>query len=1001
MGSKGKVINTKSSKKNNKKTKTPELQAAISESKITFPVVGIGASAGGLEAVSSLLKELPANLGMAFVLVQHLAPLHESMLSELLARETAMPVSEIEDGMLVEMNHVYVIPPNTNLGILHGVLHLMPRGEEPGQHLPIDFFLRSLAREMTSRAIGVIMSGSASDGVLGLMEIKAEGGITFAQDEESAAYASMPHSAIAAGCVDFILTPKNIALELARIGQHPYLMHTAVKSAEPLQAEDDNLRKIFLLLRQYSGNDFTYYKQSTILRRIKRRILLHKLERLEDYVRYLQGSPGETEALFRDLLINVTNFFRDPEVFDELKEIVYPAIVKDRPTDSPIRIWVPGCATGEEVYSIAISLFEYLGDMAGNTPIQFFATDLDEQAVSKARSGIYPHTIAEDVSPGRLQRFFTKLDEGYQISKQIRDLCIFAEQNVLTDPPFSRLDLISCRNLLIYFSAVLQKKIIPVFHYALTNHGYLLLGSSETIGRHADLFRLADKKHKLYEKKSVTGAMMVDFSGMTISRRATDNSAKYVADSAHAGSWTNLDIQREADRIILKKFCPPGVVINEDLDVVQFRGHTGLFLEPAAGDASLNLLKMARDGLQLELRNAVNQAIDKKTTVRKENLRIKADGSIRNVTVEVDPISGPMQNIRCYLVTFLDTTVIDVSKKTKKKSAAKPESSAEDENLEIQRLQQELGATREYLHSVIEQQEVTNEELTSANEEIQASNEELQSTNEELETSKEELQSANEELSTVNDELGSRNAELEQLSNDLSNLITGLSIPIVMVNEDLCIRRFSSSAEKLLNLIPSDQGRPISHIKANIVVPQLEKVLIEVIDSVKSEVFELQDQQGHWYSVQIRPYKTLDNKISGAVIAFLDVDEMKKSLVVAERAQHFAESVVSAIRYPLLVLDNHQRVVAASEVYYSVFKETEKDTIGNLLYHLGNGQWGIPGLRKKLGDVVEKKQGFDDYLVEHEFKTIGNKCMRISGRPVAPGIDDEMMVLMQIEEVSD
>ena len=473
-------------------------QVNTTETIINFPVVGIGASAGGLEAVTALLKHLPVDTGMAFVLVQHLAPTHESMLTELLARETSMPVLEITNGMSVEPNHFYVIPPNTNLGLLHGTLHLMPRGDEKGQHLPIDFFLRSLAKEMSSRAIGVILSGSASDGVLGLMEIKAEGGITFAQDE-TAAHSSMPHSAIAAGCVDFTLPPHKIAYELIRVAHHPYLKIEKNIADKALPGEEDNLRKIFLLLRQISGNDFTYYKQSTILRRIKRRILLHKLERLDDYVRYLQGNPNEVQELFRDLLINVTSFFRDPEVFDGLKNIVFPAIVKDRPEGLPIRIWVAGCSTGEEVYSIAIALFEYLGDMAPNTAIQFFATDLDEQAVDKARSGIYPTTISENVSAKRLQRFFTKIDEGYQISKHIRDVCIFAQQNVFKDPPFSKLDLISCRNLLIYLTPVLQKKIMPIFNYALNNKGYLLLGSSETIGRHADLFRLADKKIKLYE----------------------------------------------------------------------------------------------------------------------------------------------------------------------------------------------------------------------------------------------------------------------------------------------------------------------------------------------------------------------------------------------------------------------------------------------------------------------------------------------------------------------
>ena len=965
------------------------------DTNVNFPVVGIGASAGGLEAITALLKELPANTGMAFVFVQHLAPTRESMLTELLSRETSMPVLEIKDGMDIQPNHFYVIPPNTYLGMLHGTLHLMPRGEAKEPHLPIDFFMRSLAKEQSSRAIGVILSGSASDGVHGLMEIKAEGGITFAQNETTAAHASMPHSAIAAGCVDFILPPQSIAHELARIGQHPFLKHELAQTDKATAGEEDNLRKIFLLIRQTTGNDFTYYKQSTIMRRIKRRILLHKLERMEDYVRYLQSTPSEVEALFRDLLINVTNFFRDPEVFESLKENAFPTIMKNRPDGLPVRIWVAGCSTGEEVYSIAIALFEYLGDMASNTPIQFFATDLDEQAIEKARSGIYPKTIEEHVSSKRLQRFFIKVDEGYQISKSIRDVCIFAQQNVFKDPPFSRLDLISCRNLLIYLTPVLQKKIMPIFNYALNNNGFLLLGSSETIGRHADLFRLADKKIKLYEKKSISGPIhfnLAEYTGTGMTIRKNDQNQM-----TQATNWSSLDIQREADRIVLKKFAPAGVVINEELDVLQFRGHTGEFLEPASGEASLNLIKMARNGLQIELRNAIHKAITKNTSVRKENIHMQYNDHIKNVCIEVTPLLGPENQGRCFLVLFQQIMPSDDDKE-KKKGAKKAVSDSGSE--ELKHLQQEIIATQEYMHTVIEQQEVANEELTSANEEIQASNEELQSTNEELETAKEELQSSNEELATVNDELASRNDELEQLSNDLTNLITGLSIPVVMVNDDLRIRRFSQAAENLLNLIPTDLGRPITHLKANIVIPDIEKILLRVIDAIKDEKIELQDTNGYWYRVHFRPYKTHDNKISGALIAFIDINEIKLSLNAAEKSRHYAEAIVSAISYPMLVLDKDLQVYSASDVFYKKFKVNEKETVGNLLYRLGNGQWGIPQLRKKLEDTIAVKNGFDNFIVEHTFEHIGNKKMKVSGRYIAEGINMQPMILMQIEDIT-
>lgn len=972
-----------------KNTKSP-----ITGKNNNFPIVGIGASAGGLEAASELLKNLPLDTGMAFVFVQHLAPTHESMLSELLTRVTTMPVKEISDGMVIKPNHFYVIPPNYNLGILHGELHLMPRDDEKGQHLPIDFFLRSLAKEMSSRAIGIILSGSASDGVLGLRDIKAEGGITFAQDD-TATHSSMPHSAIAAGCVDFVMSPQKIAFELVRIAQHPYIKLEKSKEENVLPGEEDNLRKIFLLLRQHFGNDFTYYKQSTILRRIKRRILLHKLERMDEYFRYLQTSPSEIEALFSDLLINVTSFFRDPEVFDGLKNIVFPTIMKDRPENAPIRIWVAGCSTGEEVYSIAITLFEFLGDMAANTPIQFFATDLDDKVVEKARSGIYPPTISDVVSDKRLQRFFTKVDDGYQISKHIRDVCIFAQQNVFKDPPFSRLDLISCRNLLIYLTPVLQKKIMPIFNYALNNKGFLLLGTSETIGRHADLFRLADKKLKLYEKKSVTGLLNFSLPDFTKNNMTTITS-DLTTDTKF--KKTNIDIQRQADRIVLNKYAPCGVVINEELDVIQFRGHTGGFLEPSSGEASLNLLKMARNGLQIELSNAVHKSIEENKSVYKNDLRLRINDDVKNISIEVEPVFGSDSEDRYFLVLFKeDINKVDSTENKKKEPVKK---SVSDESLEIKRLQEEVRATQEYMNTVVEQQDVANEELTSANEEIQASNEELQSTNEELETAKEELQSTNEELATVNDELSSRNIQLEELSNDLSNLITGLSIPIVMVNEELKIRRFSLAAEKLLNMIPSDHGRLISHIKANITVPNLEEILLKVIDTIQNKEIEVQDNQGYWYRVEIRPYKTQDNKISGALIAFIDINQIKMSLNVAQNARHFSESIVATIGFPILVLDNNLRVVSASENFYKSFKVDEKETLGNLLYRLGNGQWGIPDLRQKLEDTISTQSGFDNYIVEHKFEAIGLRKMKVSGRYLAEGLDFEPMVLMQIEDVT-
>ena len=991
------------------KPKTPKRQitspaeAVVAEPAsrgVGFPVVGVGASAGGLEAFTQLLQRLPADTGMAFVLVQHLHPEYESALTEILSRATSMPVAEAVDGMPVEPDHIYVIPPNVYLAILHGMLHLLPRMTIQGQNLPIDHFLRSLAEDQGSKAIGVILSGTASDGVLGLKAIKGEGGITFAQDEKSAKYNGMPHSAISAGCVDFILPPDKIAAELARIARHPFLVHArpdwakkGVPADETPPTSKDDLSKVFLLLRRYSGNDFTYYKHTTIQRRVRRRMLLHKLDKLKDYVRYLQEHPNEVRDLFHDLLINVTSFFRDPEAFTALKGTVFPAILR-RTQETPVRIWVPGCASGEEAYSIAITLLEYLGDHGNGTSIQIFATDIDDEAVEKARAGIYPENITSDVSAERLRRFFVKVESGYQISKLIRDMCVFANQNVIKDPPFSKVDLISCRNLLIYLGQVLQKKVLTTFHYALKPSGFLLLGTAESIGEFADLFRTVDPKVKLYSKKSIATPLHVEFGPVSLHPLPPTTAPEVAAVPALR---TSLEIQREADRLIMSKYAPAAVVINEQLDILQFRGQTGAYLEPAPGEASLNLLKMARNGLKLDLSAAVKHAVLHHAPARRTGVGVKQHGQTRSVNIEVTPIKGTSAAGRCYVVIFQDVAISKDGSKAAKRTKEKTKPAAQDKkamNLEL-----ELAATKEYLQSVIEQQETSNEELRSANEEIQSSNEELQSINEELETAKEELQSTNEELNTVNDELEGRNHELNQLNNDLTNLISSVNLPVIIVGTDLRIRRFTPQVEKLLSLIATDVGRPIGDIKPNFNIPNFGTLIAETIDSVRTTQIEAQDHDGHWYSVRIQPYRTLDNQITGAVIVFIDIDLMKKSLEAASIARDYAESMVTAMRHPLLVLDKDLRVVSASAAYLHTFQVSADETLGNLLYRLGNGQWGIPQLRGKLEDVITQDAAFENFLITHAFEKIGNRTVAVSGRRIPSGPKTPPLVLMQIEDV--
>ena len=690
-------------------------------------IAGVGASAGGLEAISVLLEALPVDSGMAFVLIQHLDPTHESILAELLAKTTAMSVQEALDGIAVEANHVYVMPPNTNMAILHGKLSLMPRITERGQHLPIDYFLRSLADDQQNRAIGVILSGTASDGTQGLTAIKATGGLTFAQDELSAKYSGMPHSAAAAGVVDYILPPEAIARELVRIARHPYVAAVTAAADQTLVECRDDLNKVFIILRTATGVDFAHYKTTTIKRRIARRMMLQQIDQLPVYVRFLHGNPAEVAALYADLLINVTSFFRERETFEGLKETVWPTVIQDRPPEMPIRIWVPGCSTGEEAYSLTISLLEFLEARSHRATIQIFATDISYAAIETARAGIYGKNIEADVSPERLQRYFVKTESGYQISKAIRNLCVFARQDVTKDPPFSQVDLISCRNVLIYLAAEIQKRILPLFYYALNLHGYLLLGSSESIGGFADLFAPADKRLKVYVKKTTHQPPALEM--MFGSPAAELPGARGQQPGALTG---RVDVRKEADRILLAKYAPAGVLINADFDILEFRGRTGDYLEPAPGAASLNLLKMAREELTLVLRTAVHRAKKAEAPIRQAAIRVKTPGGVKVVDVEVLPIeTSPTTDEWHFLILFVDPAA-------PLPAAAQPEAQPADAvagtDRASRRLRQELASAREVLRAIIEEKEAANEELRAANEEIQSSNEELQSTNEEMQT---------------------------------------------------------------------------------------------------------------------------------------------------------------------------------------------------------------------------------------------------------------------------
>lgn len=960
-----------------------------------FPVVAVGASAGGLEAFTQLLRGIPDHVGMAFVFIQHLDPTHHSMLAELLSKSSSLPVVEAKHRAVVEPDCVYVIPPNVRMGILQNRLQLSPREQEHRLHLPIDFFMRSLAEERREKAVGAVLSGTGSDGTLGLAAIKGEGGITFAQEPKSAKYDGMPLSAIASGCADFVLAAEDIAKELSRIARHPYL--GAPKAAVEKQPERETIHeKVYSLLRKTSGIDFRLYKPGTVRRRTLRRMAVHKIESFEKYVKQLQAHPEEVEQLYQDLLIPVTSFFRDPEAFEVLKRTVFPAILRDKSNQGNIRIWAPGCSTGEETYSLAIALLEFLGARAPSFQIQLFGTDANEQGIEKARSGVYLEQIAQDVSPERLRRFFVKVEQGYRVSKAVRDLCVFARQNIADDPPFSQMNLVSCRNLLIYFGSGLQQKVIPILHYALRSSGFLMLGNSESIAGFPNLFATVDKKHKIYAKKGATTRLHYDFSKL---HHLREGRIPYVP-VQQALSKSGLSLQQEADRIVLRDHAPAGLVINSEMEILQFRGRTNAYVEPPPGKASLNLLRMARGSLAEELRKVINKAV-KKGSARVIDVPFQHNGRTKAVNIFVERLNGESPpEAANYLVLFEEVRapLLNHSKALRTSRSAMRSVGKERRFLELQR---RAASTEEHLRSIIESKEALEEEFQSANEEILSANEELQSSNEELETSKEELQSTNEELTTVNDELRSRNLELGQLNNDLTNLLSSTTLPVVMVDCGLRIRRATSAAAKALKILPSDIGRPITDIRSDITIQDIDELISGVIETLATKEVEVQDRKGHWYSLQIRPYRTTDDKIDGAVLVLNDIDLTKVASERFKSAKEFAEGIIDTVREPLMVLDSDLRVVYASPSFLTTFQVSPAETERKFLYRLGNEQWNIPKLRALLERVATDDSLVRDYEVTHDFPDIGNKTMLLNARRIHDAHEDEPLILLAIEDITE
>ncbi len=950
-----------------------------------FFVVGIGASAGGLEAVSALLRRVTYD-GAGFIVVQHLAPNQTSMLTELLGRASKLAVETIEDGVLIQRNHVYVCPPNAVLCLEGNTIRLLaPGGSRP--EMPIDAFFRSLADNRGIKAMGVVMSGTGTDGTFGLAAIKAAGGITFVQEPTSAKFDGMPRSARDSGAADFCLAPDAIADEILRISSHPYLQPAI--EPPPMQ---EHMGSLGVLLKGKFGIDLAHYKPNTIERRIQRRMAVHRIERFEQYVRLCQTNANELANLHKDLLINVTSFFRDKDPFEVLKRDILPRLLEGKQDADVIRIWVPGCSSGEEAYSIAMCLLELLDERSLGVCVQIFGTDLDADAVQQARRGVYPHNIVADVSDERLRRFFVKNEDGhYQIIRRVRDMVVFSIQNISRDPPFSKLDLISCRNLLMYLQSGIQKKVLRILHYALNPAGFLMLGHSESVGDAAELFALIDRTNKIYTAKHVSLPTAIDFGPRVKSAAAAPQER-----TTFAAVRPVLSLAHLADRKILDHYAPPGVVINDAMDIVYYRGRSDRYLQQPSGVATNNILRLARPELHATLKSSLERvaATNEVVTVVAQ---VKIDGlGLQYFTLIVTPIVEPEAKARCVLVLFkggVDDQLLPTP-------ARSPAAISDGSNESTEALSQELALTKEYLQSTIEEVERANEDLQSANEELQSSNEELQSSNEELETSQEELQSTNEELVTLNDELQSRMLDLSTSNDDLHNLLLGVDRAIVIVGLDLRIRRFTHAAEKLLNLLPSDIGRSASQLNSFLGGFGVEAVIEDAVKNLATVERDLQATDGRWYSLRIMPYRTLDLTIRGAVISIIDIDLSKRRTDLSAAVVEYAAEGLAAIQHPLMILDGNRAVIWVNDLYFEAFQLTAQEIIGTRLGNLGKGSWADPALEKRIDDTIQTGKPFRGYTLTVELDGSGETDVSVSGSRLRNLAGEAKLVLLSFEGIT-
>ncbi len=963
-----------------------------------FPIVGLGGSAGSFSAIQEFLSEIPADSGIAFVLVQHLAPDHPSILADLLQRQSNIPVLRVEDGMTVQPDHLYVIPENKEMVILDGRLLLMQPSKPRGRRMPIDNFLQSLASDWAEKAVCAIFSGMGSDGETGSRFIKEGLGLVMVQAPTSAEYTSMPRSIIESDNPDYIDTPRAMARKLLDYVQSPLLHETRKEGLSRRDAQA--LQKVFSLLRNGTGHDFSLYKKSTILRRLERRMRMHRLTELDQYVEHLQGAPQEVQTLFKELLIGVTKFFRDYAAFQVLEEQLLPELVKRKKKNEPLRIWVAGSSTGEEVYSIAILVQECLQrlKLRNVVKVQMFATDLDAEAIKKARYGIYPDNIANDISAERLERWFTQKDSTYQVVQEIREMIIFAEHNLIKDASFTNLDLLCCRNVLIYFTPELQRKLLPVFHYTLREGGVLFLGPSENINGFEDLFTPIDGKWKIFRRRenSVALTRFIEFPAQTSTPKPPGAGTLPNVPLPVTGRERSATLQDRVNGVLLGRHTPPALLINPKGELVYVHGRTGKYLEPAPGQYNPNVYEMAREGLVLELRGAVLRASTHPGPVVVPRVNVKTNGHYQLVKLTVEQLTGPEELDGLLLVTFEDLPTPPKAARGR----TKPASGSDKEKL-LEQMEQELAFTRQHLQQTIEQMQTTVEELKSANEELQSTNEELQSTNEESNTAKEEMQALNEELMTVNLQFRAKTDELTEVNNDMANLLNSAATSTLFLSNNLHIKWFTPAITEIIPLVQTDVGRPIHHLTTRLRYEHLVADVKEVLARLAAKEVEVESDGGQWYQLRIIPYRTLDNFIGGAVLSFQDITPLKRVEAQLHAARDLAATLLDALPAPALLLDGRLGVAAANGAFLRTFRLEEGQVRGRPFPRLGSVAWHTPALEAWLESVRAGTAPDDAYPAGTPGGLLGTKPLQLRGRHLRNGPQEAPQVLLTLEEGSE